>query len=445
LLWVGDTMQLITRMLAATVLAVVGASSSNAFAGSILAAATRTKAFTSTSKSDVLVPLQDNGATALQFTTADDNQIVKITYNAECEVTGTRGKWASVRILVDGNEANPASGNDFALCSAVDTVGKTWGAATRQSVFNVPTAGTHAVTVLGRLNVGFTAGSGTWRLDDSSLVVETAVLASATRTAGFQSTAAAPDPEVALPLKPNGGKTLLFDTSTKNALVRISYNAECDLAAPQPGKLVDLTFTVDGSGVNPGALSVPLCGSVDTTGKTWVGALTQFAIKVPTAGSHALKVFGILNVGPGSWQVDDSSVVAESAVRASAVRTSFESSSTVEVALPLTKKGAETLTFTTAASNELVTITYSALCGIAAPRGKWVSIRIVVDGQEANPASGGDFALCSSLETGAYNYATAARQSTITIATAGDHTVQIFGKASSTAAWGLAHMSLVVK
>ena len=102
-------------------------------------------------------------------------------------------------------------------------------------------------------------------------------------------------------------------------MVRISYNAECNLAAPQPGKSVELLFGVDGFGVNPGGVQRPLCGSVDMTGKTWFGAVSQFVFKVPTAGDHALTMFGILNVGSGSWQLDDTSIVVESAVRASAV------------------------------------------------------------------------------------------------------------------------------
>ena len=439
-------MQPVTRTLAAGLLAIVAVGSSNGFAGTILASATRTKAFTSTSKSEVPVPLKDDGALALEFTTTADNQTVKITYDAECVVTGTRGKWASVRILVDGNEANPPSGIEFALCSAVDAAGQTWDAAARQSIFKVPTTGNHAVTVLGRLNVGFNPGGGTWRLDDSSLVVETAVVASATRTDGFQSTTDSPDPPAALPLKQNGGKTVAFTTSKNNAVVRISYNAECNLAAPQPARVVELLFGVDGFGINPGGVQRPLCGSVDTTGKTWFGAVSQFAFKVPTAGDHALTMFGILNVGSGSWQLDDTSIVVESAVRASALRTNaFVSTSTREIALPLTNNGAETLKFTTANPNQLVAITFDARCSIAAPRGTWVSIRVVVDGQEADPASGGDFALCSSLEPTIFSHVTALRQSVVTVPIAGAHTVQIFAKASATADWNLDFTSVVVK
>ena len=422
-------------------------SSSSAVAASILASATRTTPFASTSKAEVPVPLKDNGTTELLFMTTVNNQVVKITYNAECVVTGTRGKWVSVRILVDNVEADPASGHDFALCTAVDKTGSTWIGAARQSVFKVPMAGMHTVKVLARLNVGFLVGSGTWRLDDSSLVVETSVVKSATRTVGFQSTAAFPnDPPAALPLKQNGGKTLTFTTGKNNQLVRFSYNAECDLVAPPAGQFVDLFFSIDGGGGNPGGLGRPLCNPVDTTGRIWFGAVSQFALKVPTAGDHTLSMFGILNTGAGTWQFDDTSIVVESGLRASALNnTGFDSSSTAEVPVPLTGKGAETLTFKTAAANQLVTIAYSALCRIAAPRGRWVSIRVVVDGQEAHPASGHDFALCSSLQPGIYNYVTALRQSVVTVPLAGDHTVQIFAKASAMADWGLHFTSLVVK
>jgi hypothetical protein len=440
----GQAMNNLTRSLAAAAFAITAAGTTNAIAASILASATRTKDFVSTSTSELAVPLKDNGATTLLFMTSVDDELVKITYNAECVVTGTRGKWVSVRILVDGAEALPASGHDFALCTAVDNTGKTWTAAARQSVFKVPTAGMHTVTVMARLNVGLLGGTGTWRLDDSSLVVEKSVTKSATRVAAFQSTTAGPVPPDLLPLKDNGGKTLGFDTAKNNEFVRISYNAECVVAAPAPGKVVLLYFNLDGAMIDP--VGRQLCGSVDTTGKTWLGAINQFVHKVPTPGTHALKIYGVLNTGSGTWRLDDSSLVVESAVLTFASRSKgFDSTSTAEVAVPLKNNGLDTLPFTTTDNNQLVTITYNARCSIAAPRGTWVSVRVVVDGQNAHPASGSDFAMCSSIQNGIFHYVTAIRQSTFTVPTAGDHQVQIFARSSQAANWALGYSSLVIR
>jgi hypothetical protein len=151
-----------------------------------------------------------------------------------------------------------------------------------------------------------------------------------------------------------------------------------------------------------------------------------------------------LNIGPGSWRIDDTSLVVDSALLGSAVRTgpdnAFVGTSTTEVVVPLTNHGADTLQFVTKTSNQLVTLTYNAVCVIDAPRGTWVSIRVVVDGQEAEPASGGDFALCSSIQPRFYM-----RQSAVTVPDIGNHAVQIFAKGSSAAVWALSDASLIVK
>jgi hypothetical protein len=130
----------------------------------VLAAATRTKDFSSASTSPVTIPINDSDATTLTFKTTVDRQRVVIIYNAECQASGNvAGDWLTVSILVDGNPTNPNSGTDFAMCTSNDL----WTAAVRQSVYVVPKAGYHHVTVVAQ-------GLGTtfWRLDDSSLVVE---------------------------------------------------------------------------------------------------------------------------------------------------------------------------------------------------------------------------------------------------------------------------------
>ena len=206
------------KTLGAVALAMNAFTASDAFASKYLAGTYSTVGFLSTSTSDVSVPVATSGATTLAFTTT--TQRVKITYNAECAVKAERGIWLSLRIEVDDVESNPASGTDFALCSAVDATGYIFASAVRQSIITVP-AGAHTVGIKARL-IG---GAGTWWVDDSSLVVEGAPLAAVTRTYSFLNLFGAD--EVKLPLNNNGAKKLQFTTTKDNQSVLVTYNAEC--------------------------------------------------------------------------------------------------------------------------------------------------------------------------------------------------------------------------
>src|SRR6266511_1516843 len=86
-----------------------------AFAAPILASATRTGEFSSTSTAPVPVPLRDDNTTSLQFATTVNNQSIVIIYNAECVVGAARGTRLSIKVLVDFIEALPSSDTDFAL------------------------------------------------------------------------------------------------------------------------------------------------------------------------------------------------------------------------------------------------------------------------------------------------------------------------------------------
>jgi hypothetical protein len=112
--------------------------------------------------------LDDAGHTSLAFSTSVTNQLVKITYNAECGVLGPAQAWVSVTILVDGVQANPKNGTDFALCTATSASNYAWVGAVRQSLITVPAIGTHHLQVLVDLNNAAT----TWWLGDTSVVVE---------------------------------------------------------------------------------------------------------------------------------------------------------------------------------------------------------------------------------------------------------------------------------
>jgi hypothetical protein len=62
-----------------------------------------------------------------------------------------------VIVLVDGVQANPQNGDDFALCTSLPNgVDFQWVGAVRQSLIKVPKIGTHAVQIQVDLNNGAT-------------------------------------------------------------------------------------------------------------------------------------------------------------------------------------------------------------------------------------------------------------------------------------------------
>src|SRR5262249_41645081 len=179
-----------------------------------------------------------------------------------------RGTRLKLRILVDGSEAEPVAGTDFALCSAIDTGRQTWASVVRQSVLKVPATGSHTVKVMARM----LGGSGSWVLDDSSLVVQPALATFATRTDAFQSTSTS---EVPLPLTQSNATVLNFPTAVANQLIKITYNAECSVT---PGiaqfRNLRVKIVLDGKFLS----DYNLCSGIDSSGMTWDGAAHQLAI-----------------------------------------------------------------------------------------------------------------------------------------------------------------------
>ncbi len=152
--------------LSIVILAVVVAVGSTASAEILKAFATRVSN-DSDFTTHVFKALNDAGATSLGFSVAGTaNKLIKITFNAECGVLGPPGSWISVTILVDGMEANPKNGTDFALCTATSTTTFSWVGAVRQSLITVA-PGSHNVQVLIDQ-----IGSTQWWLGDTSIVVE---------------------------------------------------------------------------------------------------------------------------------------------------------------------------------------------------------------------------------------------------------------------------------
>ena len=113
------------------------------------------------------------------------------------------------------------------------------------------------------------------------------VLASATRTDTFssQSTAA-----TTVPLRNNDNTKLQFETTADNQTVVIVYNAEC-LVIGARGTRLNIKVLVDDIQADPDAgADFSLCSAVDIVGKTWVSAVRQSVMKVPTAGSHVVTI-----------------------------------------------------------------------------------------------------------------------------------------------------------
>ena len=112
--------------------------------------------------------LTQAGSTSVSFSTTAASTFVKITYNAECGVLGPPQAWVAVTVFVDGVEANPRNGTDFAMCSANSATTWEWVGAVRQSTIRVA-AGTHRL----QIRVDLLNGATRWWLGDTSLVVET--------------------------------------------------------------------------------------------------------------------------------------------------------------------------------------------------------------------------------------------------------------------------------
>jgi hypothetical protein len=123
----------------------------------------------------------------------------------------------------------------------------------------------------------------------------------------------------------------------------------------------------------------------------------------------------------------------------------FESTSAVEVAIPVGNGGGTQLNFTTAAPRTFVKITYNAECVIWGGRGRSVSIRILVDDVEAKPFDAGEFSLCSAVDQYALTEVGATRQAVFSVPTAGSHHVKVVGRAVPSGTWALDDTSLVVE
>jgi len=93
---------------------------------------------------------------------AGPGQFIDARFTAETACYGATSGWCSVRILIDGVEAEPAVGTDFAFDDAGTATG--WESHSVERVRSVTTSGTHTVTVQATEIGGLTN-----RLDDWTL------------------------------------------------------------------------------------------------------------------------------------------------------------------------------------------------------------------------------------------------------------------------------------
>jgi hypothetical protein len=94
--------------------------------------ATREDSFLSTANSPVQIPLEQNFAKVLNFTTNAPNERLKITYNAECVARAATAAQTAQPAVVTTINVDGAASSLADLCQSVDATGKTWIGAARQ-------------------------------------------------------------------------------------------------------------------------------------------------------------------------------------------------------------------------------------------------------------------------------------------------------------------------
>jgi hypothetical protein len=131
------------------------------------------KAGTSVSRVSIVTEATDSTYTSSAFTTVGSTTIAAgagshllARFTAESKCSGGSG-WCSVRILVDGIEADPAVGTNYAFDATDDSDDGSYGGHSVERAFTVSSGGTHTVTV--QAAIGF--GNPDLWLDDWTLSV----------------------------------------------------------------------------------------------------------------------------------------------------------------------------------------------------------------------------------------------------------------------------------
>lgn len=144
-------------------------------AGVVGVSSAATTGHNGTSITRVGVLTQDTAAvfTSTTFTTVESYSIfaaagqnIIARYTAESACAGPSSGWCTIRILIDGLEAEPAVGIDYAYDGA--GASNSWEAHSVERVRAVTATGTHTAVV----QVAVVNGATSDRLDDSTLVLE---------------------------------------------------------------------------------------------------------------------------------------------------------------------------------------------------------------------------------------------------------------------------------
>jgi hypothetical protein len=113
-----------------------------------------------------------------------------------------------------------------------------------------------------------------------------------------------------VPLATNGALTVNFTTKTDNALVALTYNGECAVRSNRRGDPLLVRIVVDGVSTTPVSLCSALAPPAAAT--TLITAVSrQMAIRVPSAGTHSVRVYARVDPGAVFGFLDDSSIVIE--------------------------------------------------------------------------------------------------------------------------------------
>ena len=133
-------------------------------------------------------------------------------------------------------------------------------------------------------------------------------------------------------------------------------------------------------------------------------------------------------------------------LRASSTRAGNESSTNTHFFADL-GNGKTSLSFNTSVANSLIKVTYNAECAVLGPPQSWLSVTILIDGVQMNPASGTSFGFCTSLPNGTdFQWTGATRVSLRTVPTTGTHVVQVLVDLNNGATtWWLGDTSIVVE
>jgi hypothetical protein len=116
--------------------------------------------------------------------------------------------------------------------------------------------------------------------------------------------------EIVIPLTAAGATALSFATTQPNTFVTIIYNAECAVLGAMGSKF-SIRITVDNKPTlpTPPQNNFVFCSATHPANKVYSAVSRVAVYKVPAAGNHTVRVYGLLTNGGTFASVDDTSLV----------------------------------------------------------------------------------------------------------------------------------------